>query len=365
MNSKIRDIPPDIEPYFDEVSQFKHYCEYEKICSLHRDIEDKFICLKGFSSSTPLFNSAAFGAECLGGGFYFRYGGHGIVVDPGIGFISLMHRNNIFISDIDTVIVTHAHLDHNCDVWKLSAMEHDYYQTKSRERSFFKKFFPCNDSMSKKINWYMDEDTILSTHDVLDENSVHKLSECCDGHTAELSDNITLCAIRTEHIKGNCRTYGIKLSFASNSAECKWGYTSDTRFFDKLGHFFEDTQSLILNISDIYPSDVEGRKAKRAHLGFDGSLRLLEAAKPSLALVSEFCCTNGDYRHEITKALRSCKEISETCVLPSDPGLTIGLGDRKVTCSLCGKSILAGSIKVAHPIKEFGDIQYICPHCLF
>ena len=119
---------------------------------------------------------------------------------------------------------------------------------------------------------------------------------------------------------------------------------------------------LIFNISDIYPSDVEGRKAKRTHLGFDGSLHLLQVAQPPLALVSEFCCTNGDYRHEITKALR---EHSGIYILPSNPGLTIGIGDRKVTCSLCGKSVLTNDIKVAHPVKEFGDIQYICPHCLF
>ena len=363
MKPKLRDIPRDIEPYFDEVSQFKHYCEHEKNCKRYRDIEDKFICLKGFSSSTPLFNSAAFGTECLGGGFYFRYNGHGIVVDPGIGFISLMHRNNIFISDIDTVIVTHAHLDHNCDVLKLSAMEYDYYRTKDRERSFFKRFFQGNHSAPKKINWYMDEDTIRSTHEILEESSVHTLSECCDGHAVHLvDDNIVLRAIRTEHIKDNCMTYGIKLSFISNSVEYKWGYTSDTRFFSELGQFFKDSQVLIFNISDIYPSDVEGRKSKRAHLGFDGSLQLLQATQPPLALVSEFCCTNGDYRHEITRALRTHSGI---CILPSDPGLMISIGDKEVTCSLCGKSASGNDIKVAHPVKEFGDIQYICPHCLF
>ena len=359
---KLRDIPPDIEPYFDEASQFKHYCEHEKNCKLHRDIEDKFICLKGFSSSTPLFNSAAFETECLGGGFYFRYNGHGIVVDPGIGFISLMHRNNIFIGDIDTVIVTHAHLDHNCDVSKLSAMEHDYYRTQKRERSFFKKFFKCNDGKPKKINWYMDEDTIHSTQEILGESFVHTLSECCDGHVVHLCDNIVLCAIRTKHINDNRNTYGIKLSFISNSVEYQWGYTSDTCFFDDLGPFFKGSQVLIFNISDIYRSDVEGRKAKRSHLGFDGSFHLLQAAQPPLALVSEFCCTNGDYRHEITKALRAHSGI---CILPSDSGLTIGIEDREVICSLCGKRVSANDIKVARPVKEFGDIQYICPHCLY
>lgn len=164
---QVRDVPEYIKPYFDEASQFQHYYEYEKSNRLRRDIEDKFICLKGFSSSTPVINSAAFGRECLGGGFYFRYKGFGIAVDPGIGFTSLMHRNNIFIDDIDTVIVTHSHLDHNCDVGVLSALKYDYNRNKSREREFFEEFFDCNKDKPHRITWYMDEETIKSTQLIL------------------------------------------------------------------------------------------------------------------------------------------------------------------------------------------------------
>lgn len=361
MNPKLRQIPQDIAPYFDEVSQFHHYCEHEKNCRMYRNIEDRFICLKGFSSSTPLFNSAAFGTECLGGGFYFRYNGHGIVVDPGIGFISLMHRSKIFIDDIDTVIVTHSHIDHNCDVWKLSAIQHDYYRTKARERAFFDKFFKCSPQTSKRIRWYMDEQTIRSTREILAGNPVYELSKFCDGHEIQLDRNIVLHAIRTRHIKGSDETYGIKLDFVSNASVYKWGYTSDTCFFDELGQFFKDSQVLIFNISDIYPSDVEGRKAKCTHLGFDGSLRLLNAAQPQIAVASEFCCTNGDYRHEIIKALR---EQAGVCVFPSDTGLVMDIASQKIICSLCGRDIPANNVRVVHPIKEFGDIQYVCPQCL-
>ena len=336
MNPKLRHIPQAIKPYFEEASQFQYYYEHEKSCRLYRDIEDKFICLKGFSSSTPLFNSAAFGTECLGGGFYFRYKGHGIIVDPGIGFVSLMHKNNIFIDDVDTVIVTHSHVDHNCDVGKLSAMQHDYYRTKAREQEFLTKFFQCSPSASPKIKWYMDEQTIHSTEGILNGDFVYKLSDYCDGNKTQLCDNISLCAIRTRHIKDSQETYGIKLSFTSDSLKYTWGYTSDTCFFDELGSFFQDSKILIFNISDIYPSDVEGRKAKRSHLGFDGSLRLLNSAKPQLALASEFCCTNGDYRHEIVRALR--KE-SSMFIVPSDPGLIMNIAGTEITCSLCGKNM--------------------------
>lgn len=357
----IRDVPEYIKPYFDEASQFQHYYEYEKSIRFRRDIDDRFICLKGFSSSTPVINSATFGRECLGGGFYFRYKGHGIAVDPGIGFTSLMHRNNIFIDDIDTVIVTHSHLDHNCDVGVFSALKYDYNRNKTRERSFFESFFDCSIAKPHRITWYMDEETIKSTQSILKDDVVHPLSECCDGNSILLSESIKLFAIKTKHVKGSDKTYGIKLCFDSDTATHEWGYTSDTCFFEELGQFFRNVSILIFNISDIYLSDVEGRKPKHSHLGFDGSINLLEKAMPRTALASEFCCTNGDYRHEIVKALR---KFSNVHVFPSDPGLTMDIEGNFIKCSLCGKNTLVDRIQTAHPEKEFGSIQYICPDCL-
>jgi len=360
-NKQVRDVPVYIKPYFDEISQFQHYYEYEKNIKLRRDIDDRFICLKGFSSSTPVINSAIFGKECLGGGFYFRYKGHGIAVDPGIGFVSLMHRYNIFIDDIDTVIVTHSHLDHNCDVGVLSALKYDYNKNKSREWDFFKNFFDCSIAEPHRITWYMDEETIQSTKSILQDDDVHALSECSNGNLISLNDNIELYAIRTQHISGSNKTYGIKLCFKSGEARHEWGYTSDTCFFEEIGQFFQNISILIFNISDIYISDVEGRKAKHSHLGFDGSIKLLEKAMPQVALASEFCCTNGDYRYEIVKALRKFSNVN---VFPSDPGLTMDIEGNLIKCSFCGKNAPAGCTRTVHPEKEFGSIHYICPDCL-
>lgn len=358
---QVRKVPDYIKPYFDEVSQFQHYYEYEKSVRLRRDIDDRFVCLKGFSSSTPVINSAAFGRECLGGGFYFRYKNHGIAVDPGIGFTSLMHRNHIFIDDIDTVIVTHSHLDHNSDVGVLSALKHDYNRNRSRERKFFENFFDCNAADFHQISWYMDEDTIQATQAILKDDKVHALSECCDGNTIKLSDAIELCGIRTKHVKGNDNTYGIKLRFDSGIEKYEWGYTSDTCFYKELGSFFQNVAVLIFNISDIYISDVEGRKSKNSHLGFDGSINLLESSMPLTALASEFCCTNGDYRYEIVRALR---EFSNVRVFPADPGLMMNIQGDNIKCSLCGKNTLVSDVRTAHQQKEFGNIQYICQNCL-
>ena len=107
-----RIIPEYLEQYFPARTQLQYYLDYEKHAKQSRSIENTFICLKGFSSATPFFRSSTFNRPGLGGGFYFRWQGVGVAVDPGIGFMSLMHEHSIFIDDIDVVIVTHAHIDH-------------------------------------------------------------------------------------------------------------------------------------------------------------------------------------------------------------------------------------------------------------
>lgn len=69
---------------------------------------------------------SAFSGTSSGGGFYFRWHGLGIAVDPGIGFITSMHEHQIFIDDIDVIIVTHAHIDHNGDVRGLASLPYEF-----------------------------------------------------------------------------------------------------------------------------------------------------------------------------------------------------------------------------------------------
>lgn len=356
------EVPEYIKPNFRGASNIQRYREQERLAHFSRDIENRFICLKGFSSSTPIIHSATFGKSHRGGGFYFRFAGHGIVVDPGIGFISLMHDHQIYIGDIDTVIVTHSHVDHNNDVKLLSALYHDYENGHARERAFLENFFPCGSNTPSRITWYMDEETIRSTKDILNGQTVIPLSEYCDAPHA-LGEKIALHAVRTQHIKGSQDTYGIKLCFTpeDESTKVTWGYTSDTHYFEGLASFFQNLQVLIFNISDAYRTDVEDGKTQSGHLGFTGSQELLQAAKPVVALASEFRCTNGDYRFEIVKAL---KEKSESRILPANPGLSLDIASSHVRCSLCGRYAGIDQIRVARPRAAYERIEYVCENCL-
>lgn len=365
--SDILSIPPYLRQYFSEDSQFYYYEEYKKhICS-HRQIDNRFICLKGFSSSTPLVNSVAFDSNSMGGGFYFKFCGLGVVIDPGIGFTTLMHKHNIFIDDIDVVIVSHAHIDHNCDVAALSSLLYDFNKNKQRRTKVYSEFLGYPAFKNHTIDWFLDDATMNNNADILDSNHVHSLSELVSqsqflfkSETAALS----VASFRTQHIRGSSDSYGLKLSFSTSEGNAIWGYTSDTAYFEDLNDFLNGCDVLLLNISDIYVSDVVHSKPKGSHLGFTGCEKLVAAIHPKLALVSEFCCTNGDYRFEIVRALRERCHIVNTLILPAEIGCKISILAESIECSLCQKNIPLSDIKVIHPQYEYEKIQYICPSCL-
>lgn len=367
MHKEILDIPAYLRQYFVEESQLHYYEEYKKRFRPFRKIEDRFICLKNLSSSTPIINTVAFDTSSVGGGFFLRLNGVGIVVDPGIGFVTLMHQFGIFIDDIDAVIVTHAHIDHNCDVAAISSLLYDYNRNREKDNKLYSEILGCNLAEAHSIEWYMDSTTLKATKNILDEQHVHKLEDYVD-HPGSIdtvkNGSVILSAFHTRHIKGNRDTFGIKLDFTVSDKYVSWGYTSDTAYFEGLENFFRGCNVLLFNISDIYVKDVRQVTFKQTHLGFAGSIKLLNSVKPGLALASEFCCTRGDYRHEIVRALRETVTSAETTILPAEVGCKLSADFETIECTICKRDIPTRDVKIIRPREEFGRIQYVCPHCL-
>lgn len=359
INSNIHDrmISNSIKPYFKNMPQMYYYIsEYTRQRPIVK-IENKLICLKGFSSSTPIINSAKDSTSCFGGGFYINYNGNGIVIDPGVDFVKNMHRNYISIQDIDVVIVTHNHMDHNSDIEKLSSLQYDlnrYYNQCNEMLDILN----TNPYTSHNITWILDSIDYECFHDKND--NVIELDE----FTTEkpiVSDkhNILLRSIETNHIADKKASYAIRIKMD----DMYIGYTSDTPYNEDLIPFFNDMGILIFNISDIYENDVQGIKNKKGHLGYNGSYNLLKETHPSLAIASEFCCTNGDIRNDIVAQLISDLK-SSSFVIPGEIGTTISIPDLLIKCSICHRDVEKNMILHISPDVPYGKLRHICKNCL-
>ena len=359
-----RNLPYELSEYFSFKPQMYYYKEHMNSTHKHIQLQDCLLLLKGFSSSTPTVHSAIFDSNCLGGGIYINYKGKGIVIDPGIGFVRLMHEHGIYIEDIDTVIITHDHLDHNADAETISSLVYDYNSYNNRKDSVVCEVLELNRAKEHKINWIVDRDS----HSKLQSKIVDSAFLGDYQEEQELSDGINgifLSSIHTHHIRKNTETYGIKLRFQYELSEYIIGYTSDTAYFEEMDQFFENVNILIFNVSDIYKKDVKGIKDKRSHLGYNGSLKILNKTKPQIAIASEFCCTNGDFR---MNCIRSLKDELGTKLsgnlLPGEIGMKIWLPENYFECSVCRRKVPVSEIHALEPVHEYGEIRYVCSRCM-
>ena len=76
--------------------------------------DDTLSILRGWSSAVTLLE----GSERLwrGGGYFLKWHGKGIVIDPGLDFLRNLHDANYHAREIDAVLVSHNHPDHNADL---------------------------------------------------------------------------------------------------------------------------------------------------------------------------------------------------------------------------------------------------------
>ena len=128
----------------------------------------------------------------------------------------------------------------------------------------------------------------------------------------------------------------------------------------------KDVNIIIFNISDIYEKDVRGIRQKNTHLGYGGSINLLEGERQSyeLAIASEFCCSNGDYRMRVIRQLNThIQREKKMRIIPGEVGLKVDLRSRGIYCSRCKCIVPAESISVVAAEREFGAIQYVCEKC--
>ena len=144
-----RTLPPEIYRHLDaRMSAADYYWEHCGSMKKIKKFNNRLIVLKGMSSSTPAMLNSAFNTQNFhGGGLYINWKGFGIVIDPGYHFVEAMHNTGLTVMDVNAVIITHEHIDHNNDMRILEDLNQSLARfTKEKDREH-------------KISWYLDEAT--------------------------------------------------------------------------------------------------------------------------------------------------------------------------------------------------------------
>ena len=383
----VRKIPEQVEKHLVPSKKAADLYYYNN-CRNKAKVIDGCIVLKGMSSSTPsLMNSIYDTNQFSGGGFFLRYNGIGVAIDPGYHFLDNLHHYGLSVLDINVVVITHEHIDHNNDMRLLDDLHFAVHKYEQDERK-------------KKIHWYLDKVSydVAKTYQKNETgfsdraNVLHCVSPEANQTEAEVKmmeeivlgsdDRFRLKCFPTKHIEKKraigerefkTHTFGCQFMLGDGTEKKCLVYTSDTKYFPELVGYIDMPDVLIANISGIYEDDLMLVKPKERHLGYYGCYHLLDdifnrfSKLPGLVMISEFWNGENDMRYDVSSFLE--KQIKYKCgtemarIVPAEVGMVFQVTNSSLRCSQCGKFTKNFLIRKPNGYKD--KIRVYCDSCVY
>lgn len=316
------------------------------------------------------------------GGLYLRWSGKGIAINPGIDFLERLHREGLYVNDIDVVIVTRDTPEAYADLQSIYNLN---YQLNRDQHELH------------IINYYLNQRAYQNVSRILkpnfkqERNTIHCLDLFLDSPDVEkiqINEEITLNYFPTTWGKSNkessetreynaSSTYGITLELKhshrrtlTGSNSLRIGYISGTPWSPMLAAGLGKCDLLVTGVDGTNTADWSRRAYNTESLGYYGIYTLLEEVVPKILVCTEFSGSDGDIRLEFTKKLRRdyAQHIPRTgqsaAILPGDTGLYINLTNLKVRCSFSNTLIDPDDLHIVKLRDFFGKLQYLSPNCL-
>ncbi len=314
------------------------------------------------------------------GGYYIRWNGKGIVLNPGKHFMRYFHENNHHIREIDYVIVSR----HSSDAYE-----------------DIKEIYELNQELNKStpelqiIHYYLNSETFQELSNYLKpsfkqaRNTVHCLElfyDSPDVEKIEISEGIQLNYFPTHATSQSFQTrksenlskktpsnLGLRLDLTHRNGTMnenrKIGYLGGCAWSPLLAHLMGSCDLLLLGFGHTQPSDYEKLSYNNDSLGLYGSLTLFQEILPRLLICTEFDGLEGDVRFEAVKQIREEHSLSQNSrmkpshVVPGDIGMKLDLSALQLLCSITKNKILPEQLHVAKSMDRFGRLKFLSKEC--
>jgi len=334
----------------DRKTRYKEY--YDNWSS--EAVPDGLSILRGWSSSVTLLEGAQ-DCQWSGGGYFLKWRGKGLVIDPGFDFLDNFHQAGFHVMDIDAIVVSHNHPDHNADLNTLDNLCHEIAKVADPTPKFL---------------FAMDEDTGSRFEDDNQEHrgSPYKFTRFDHENLRWLeSPNLPFIIehFPVKHGPGELRANGLRFRLKSEDGSHALivGYTGDGEYTNDLAENLRGVDLLIAHVSQPDTQEFnDPSHLKKIHLGYNGAIRLIKEVKPKLTLIGEFWAGLADLRLDLIAGIRLRSGID--AILPACHGLHLSLPRLEIPCSSCHQLIPPGQIRIAPPLKEFGLLGYLCNRCI-
>ncbi|MGV3465065.1 MAG: MBL fold metallo-hydrolase [Heyndrickxia sp.] len=326
--------------------------------------------LRGWGSATPLIEEAT--SSCRGGGYFIKWNDKGIVIDPGLDFLQNFRSSGFHMREINVVLISHDHTDHNFDLAALDDIFYEMSKRSNNQKNEWKYRLICDentvrkDFLSKSLK-HRSINTINYSN--VDDNPDKEY--CIDLSSKSLPFRIYY--FRAKH--SIFPAYGIRiecLSEKENDPIVKIGFTCDTEYYeqfddndilkDNLNDHLKNCDVLVAHISQPTLTElVASSEIKRDHLGYRGVAKLIKNVKPGITILGEFWAGYADMRIDLAKGLK--RICDDSIIIPSSIGLFLDPVRKEIECSICKRWETSQNIHVTSPTEEFGSLKYTCSLC--
>jgi ribonuclease BN (tRNA processing enzyme) len=336
--------------------------QYEKyVAGRGSERDDTLSVLRGWSSAVTLLEGSE--RRWRGGGYFLKWRGYGIVIDPGFDFLRNFHDAKYHGREINAVVVSHNHSDHNSDLKDIDDLRYE----------LFKRLAMSKKAGSQPYVLLWDQDTAGATtfgvakpqhryEPVVLPSGFPQMIDLRD-HTAKIPARLT--PFQVDHGRDVPHAMGMLVELLDKRGKpaMRIGYTADTAYFPDLHQHLRDCDVLIAHISQPSIEELQdASKLKEVHLGFRGIARLLKECNPKLALIGEFWAGLTDLRTPLTRGLRQRSGME--AILPAGLGMHLRIPSLDIECTECGKPTPFSQIRVAPPTDSFASLAYLCPKCM-
>jgi tetratricopeptide (TPR) repeat protein len=332
--------------------------------------ENTFSVLRGWSSAVTLLEGGTL-KQWRGGGYFLKWGGRGLVLDPGFDFIDNFHDAGFHTREVDAVVVSHNHPDHNFDLTSLDDLRFEIFRRDL-------KALPDKTTVPAlpPTLFAIDEDTAVVFKDDSPKHRGRPVRfSGSDYERKRWLDRENGLPFRIEHFpvqhgKDVPNAVGIRLVLydPKGGKDFVIGYTGDTKYFadegaPTLADQLRGCHLLLAHISQPMTQEFDDPTfPKPIHLGYNGVANLVNEVKPRLTLIGEFWAGLADLRLDLIQGLR--RRCATDAILPTGLGFHLSVPSLEVECTRCRAPVAFPQIKVAPPTTPFGPLGYLCPKCL-
>lgn len=376
------DTDKELQQQIDAFQEYRQelIAAYAKTCAKKRTDNHSLYILSGWDEFTTKPRNRgeellATSSQTSAGGFYIRWNGIGLAINPGRNFLRNFHQMGLHIRDIDAVLVTHASPKAYYDIEALYNLNYQLNVTSPPDQlhiiHYYLNQWAHRDLSAKlKPNFKQERNTVHSLELYLDSPDVEKI-QIGEGIALHyFSANASVEAAAQQHGSPVSSCLGVRLECTSNqlgASSVTLGFISGTGWSPALGTNLGSCDLLIAGFEETQSKDYRKVKYNEENLGYFGCYSLMEEVMPRLMLCCEFTGNSGDVRLEAIRKMRKEYAYSNqegTSILPGDNGLYVDLKSMQVRCSATQELVDPSQIRIVKSPGHFGRLEYLSPSCV-